>query len=144
MSACEKYVTDDVIVIGREKTFSRSARQTDKHCAPRETIPCLLLNQFLAFQIRFLQIILIALHTIPQPPFFYTRILTALCLKNDTNRVCPYSREISSCFQRTFPRRCLPRTTIIHLAVATITRLPPLYLVCYQSLLYRHALQEFV
>lgn len=62
MSACEKYVTDDVIVIGREKTFSRSTRQTDKHCAPRETIPCLLLNQFLAFQSRFLQTILIALH----------------------------------------------------------------------------------
>ena len=70
MSACEKYVTDDVIVIGREKTFGRRARQTDKHCAPREAIPCLLLNQFLAFQSRFLQTILIALHTIPQPPFF--------------------------------------------------------------------------
>ena len=26
MSACEKYVTDDVIVIGREKTFGSSAR----------------------------------------------------------------------------------------------------------------------
>ena len=70
MSACKKYVTDNVIVIGREEAFSRSTRQTDKHCAPRETIPCLLLNQFLAFQSRFLQTILIALHTIPQPPFF--------------------------------------------------------------------------
>ena len=38
MSTCEKYVTDDVIVIGCEKTFSRSARQPDKHCAPRKTI----------------------------------------------------------------------------------------------------------
>ena len=70
MSACEEDVTDDVIVIGREKTFGRRARQTDKYCAPRETIPCLLLNQFLAFQSRFLQTVLIALHTIPQPPFF--------------------------------------------------------------------------
>ena len=52
MSAGEKYVTDDVIVIGREKTFGRSARQTDKHCAPRETIPCLLLNQwYLSFSV---------------------------------------------------------------------------------------------
>lgn len=54
MSACEKYVTDDVIVIGREKTFGSGARQTDKHCAPRETISSLLLNQlqflFLSFQ----------------------------------------------------------------------------------------------
>ena len=49
MSACEKYVTDDVIIIGREKTFGRRARQTDKHCAPREAIPCLLLNQFSTF-----------------------------------------------------------------------------------------------
>ena len=70
MSACEEYVTDDVIVIGREKTFSRSTHQTDKHCAPREAIPCLQLNQFLAFQSRFLQTILIALHDTAAAVFF--------------------------------------------------------------------------
>ena len=65
MSTCKEDVTDDVIVIGREKAFGRSARQTDKHCAPREAIRCLLLNQFLAFPILMLSAI-----SIPHPLFF--------------------------------------------------------------------------
>ena len=75
MPTCEKYVTDDVIVIGCEKTFARSARQTDKHCAPRETIPGLLLNQFIAFQSKFLQTILTALQLYHSHLFFHRRIL---------------------------------------------------------------------
>ena len=70
MPTCKKYVTDDVIVIGREKTFARSARQTDKHCAPRETIPGLLLNQFIAFQSKFLQTILTSLQLYHSHLFF--------------------------------------------------------------------------
>ena len=75
MSTCEKYVTDNVIVIGREKTFGRSAHQTDKHCAPRETISGLLLNQFIAFQSKFLQTILTALQLYHSHLFFHRRIL---------------------------------------------------------------------
>ena len=76
MPTCKKYVTDDVIVIGREKTFARSARQTDKHCAPRETIPGLLLNQFIAFQSKFLQTILTSLQLYHSHLFFHRGILS--------------------------------------------------------------------
>ncbi|MDE0685863.1 MAG: hypothetical protein OXI63_23275, partial [Candidatus Poribacteria bacterium] len=52
VSTCKEDITDNLIVIRREKTFSSGTRQTNQHRTPCKAISDLLLNQVIAFQSR--------------------------------------------------------------------------------------------